>query len=135
MILVFGGAYQGKLAYARERFDITNSDVYFCDENSSAVPRGMKLIYELDKWVLALIKAGLDVDNEIKRFTLDNKDAIVICNDISCGVVPEDPIQRKWREFVGRALSELARESDEVVRLFCGIPTTLADKPSEVRDQ
>ena len=127
MILIFGGVYQGKLAYALERFDISDSDVFRCDEESTCAPAGKKVIYELDRWILALIKADMDSNKEVQELIEANKDAIIICNDISCGVVPEDPIQRKWREAVGRALSEIAGKSDEVVRLFCGIATKLKD--------
>ena len=108
MILIFGGAYQGKLAYAEERFNVGESDVF-----------------KIDKWILELIQADMNVEEEIQRFIGNNPDAIVICNDISCGVVPVDPVMRKWREAVGRALAKLSRESSEVIRLFCGIPTRI----------
>jgi adenosyl cobinamide kinase/adenosyl cobinamide phosphate guanylyltransferase len=29
---------------------------------------------------------------------------------------------RKWREAVGRSMAVIAGVSDEVIRLFCGIP-------------
>ena len=125
MILIFGGAYQGKLEYAVERFGLNETDIYRCSYDDGETPGGRKLVYELDKWILALIKTETDTEEAVKGFILDNKDAIVLCNDISCGIVPENPLQRKWREAVGRALSVLANESDEVVRLFCGIPTVL----------
>jgi len=108
MILVFGGAYQGKLAYAKGRF---LNDV--------------KIVNDFDKWILELVQTGQDVDEAVRGFIADNADAVVICNDISCGVVPADAVQRKWREAVGRAAGALAGASDEVVRLFCGIPTRI----------
>ena len=124
MILIFGGAYQGKLDYALKRFGYTDADVYRYRENETFEPAGAKIIYDIDKWLLSLIKADADADPEtaVLRLIERNSGAVVICSDISCGVVPADPMLRKWREVVGRALSELARASDEVVRLFCGIP-------------
>ena len=124
MILIVGGAYQGKLGYTLERFQLTENDVYRCGENDTGIPRG-KIICGLDKWILALIKADMDVLEHLRHFTQNNQDAVVICNDVSCGVVPADAILRKWREDVGRALAKLSRESDEVIRLFCGIPTRI----------
>jgi len=125
MILVIGGVYQGKLKYALGRFGLAAGDVYYCDAGDAGLPCGKKIIYELDKWILALIKNGEDSDDHIMRFIAQNRDAVVICNDISCGVVPVDSALRKWREAVGRALMELTRESGEVIRLFCGIPSRL----------
>ncbi|MDR1804245.1 MAG: bifunctional adenosylcobinamide kinase/adenosylcobinamide-phosphate guanylyltransferase [Treponema sp.] len=122
MILIFGGAYQGKLAYALDRFYVTESDVYRCKSDDVRMPENRKLIYEIDKWILALVENNIDVEKAMRQFIDCNQDAVVICNDISCGVVPLDPVLRKWREAVGRSLAVLSRTSDEVIRLFCAIP-------------
>jgi adenosyl cobinamide kinase/adenosyl cobinamide phosphate guanylyltransferase len=53
------------------------------------------------------------------------KPKIIICNDISCGVVPIDSEIRLWRESVGRILTILSKHADEVVRLFCGLGTKI----------
>ena len=125
MILIFGGVYQGKLAYALERFNLTESDVQKCDTGDADTPKNKKIIYEIDKWILALIKKELDVEAAIQHLINYNKDAIIICNDISCGVVPLDSVFRKWRDETGRSLAFLSRKSDEVIRLFCGLPTRI----------
>ena len=125
MILILGGVYQGKLEYARDRFALAETDVFFCRETDANAPNWKKVVYEIDKWILALVKADIDVTEKIKLFAKDNPDAVVICNDISCGVVPLDPVLRKWREETGRAIGYLAQCSNEVVRLFCGIPTRI----------
>ena len=108
MVLIFGGAYQGKLEYAKKRFG-----------------DGKKIINEIDREVLAWIKAGENLPEKMNGFISESADAVVICNDISCGVVPIDPVMRKWREEVGRFMSLLAESSDAVIRLYCGIPTRL----------
>lgn len=123
MVLIFGGAYQGKLDYALEHFGLEKDDVYFCNDTDIALPNGKKIIYEIDKWILALVRESGDVKENVADFVSENMDAIVICNDVSCGVVPVDPVLRKWREEVGRATGCLSQNSDEVVRLFCGIPS------------
>ena len=125
MILIFGGAYQGKSAYALERFGLAEQDIFRCGDENIHMPENKKVIYEIDKWILALIKADIDVDEAVRLFIDQHKDAVVICNDISCGVVPIDPVLRKWREAVGKSLAALSRTSDEVIRLFCGIPTRI----------
>ena len=125
MILIFGGVYQGKLAYALDRFKLTESDVYQCKIDDVNTPENRKIIYEIDKWILALIKKDIDVEEAMRQFIDANRDKIVICNDISCGVVPLDPVLRKWREAVGKSLAILSRTSDEVIRLFCAIPAKI----------
>jgi len=125
MILIFGGAYQGKLAYAMERFKAVESDVYQCKSDDANVPLNCKIIYEIDKWILALVEKDIDIEKAMRQFITENHDNIVICNDISCGVVPLDPVLRKWREAVGKSLTMLSRTSDEVIRLFCTIPSRI----------
>ena len=125
MILIFGGVYQGQLEYALERFGLSDNDIYRCSDDNTGEPAGKRIIYELDKWILAQVRAGIDSEQAVTRLIAGNNDAIVICNDISCGVVPVEEDMRRWREAAGRAISEIARTSDEVIRLFCGIPTVL----------
>ncbi len=42
-------------------------------------------------------------------------------DDVSQGVVPIDTDRRAWREDVGRTMLWLAKEADEVHRVFCGL--------------
>ena len=104
MVLIFGGAYQGKMDYAQKHF------------------KDRKIINNIDKWIFELIKEGKDVSQEIEIFLTNNKNNVIILNDISCGVVPICPDLRRWREEVGRFMGVAAKQSDEVIRLFCGIP-------------
>ncbi|MCL2405939.1 MAG: bifunctional adenosylcobinamide kinase/adenosylcobinamide-phosphate guanylyltransferase [Defluviitaleaceae bacterium] len=125
MILIFGGVYQGKLEYAIGRFGLTEEDITLCADENATCPTGRKVIGDIEKWILALIKDDKNVLEETEQFINKNRDTIVICTDISCGIVPIDPIMRKWREEVGKFLGLLATNSDEVIRLYCGIPTIL----------
>ena len=108
MVLIFGGVYQGKLEYAKKRFG-----------------DGRKIINSIDREVLAWIRADENLPEKMNEFIAASKDAVVICNDISCGVVPADPVMRRWREEVGRLMAQLAEASDEVIRMYCGIPARL----------
>jgi len=125
LILVFGGVYQGKLDYALKHFELSLDQVYFCTERDSTLPTGKKIVYEVDKWLMALIMNGLDVSDAGKKLIEANPEAVIICNDVSCGIVPVQENERKWRELVGRVMSELAKASSQAVRLFCGLPMRL----------
>ena len=121
MILVFGGVHQGKLAYVQERFGL--DDIYRCQDTT--MPSG-KVIYNFDQWILALVRANMKIP--LQEFIDANSDSIVICNDVSGGIVPIEEDLRKWREETGRAMAKLAQHSDEVIRLFCGIATHVKSK-------
>ncbi len=103
MKLIIGGAYQGKREYALERFP------------------GMDIVCDFHLKVLNMVKNG---ENPLNLLD-DCRDKVIICDDIFCGVVPVDELARKWREELGRFLTVAARESDEVVRVFCGLGTRL----------
>ena len=51
----------------------------------------------------------------------ENKDTIVIADEIGNGIVPLDAFEREYREQTGRAEILLAKKADEVVRVICGI--------------
>ena len=132
MILITGGMYQGKLEYAQKRFKISGKDIFHCDETISGRPKGL-ICNEIDKWILALLKDGSDVEAAVRRYVNEKPEIIIICNDISCGIVPVDPLMRAWRESVGRTMIILAQEAQEVIRLFCGIATTIKKQDDHVK--
>lgn len=121
MILVFGGAYQGKLEYVLETYNLSNDDVYRCDMDSLHIDFDKKVIYGLDKFVYACVREGLEAKELILRDIDRLKDKIVIFDDISQGIVPLDKDERAWREANGRCMVALGKVADEVVRVFCGL--------------
>ncbi len=129
MILIIGGAYQGKLDYAKEEYGLTDADVFTCEEGSTAVGFDEKIVDHFERYILALIKAGQVPERAVGMQLRANryKGRIVICDDISQGIVPMDKTERAWREGVGRTMVKVAQQADKVVRVFCGIPVVLKD--------
>ena len=86
MILIFGGAYQGKLDFARETFfkelSIEEKDICFCSEDE-LLNYDKKVIYGLEKYILGQVKKGA-AEKEILGSIDDPRlnDAIIICTDI-----------------------------------------------------
>lgn len=122
MILIIGGAFQGKLDYAKKEFGVAEKDVYHCDGMELSLNFDRKIINNLQRFVLACVKEDIDPRECLEEHIDQLRDKIIICDDISQGVVPIDDIERQWREMTGRCLVYLGSEADQIVRVFCGIP-------------
>ena len=119
MVLIIGGAYQGKLDYVLENYP--GKTVFQCDSENPEMDLSADVINSLHLIVLAQQREGTDTLLYLRERLTKLKDKIVICDDISCGVVPAVCETRQWRETTGRCLTFLSRNADEVVRIFCGI--------------
>ena len=56
MILIFGGAYQGKLDFAKKKFGVTDRQVFTCTEGFEA-DQEAKILCNLEQAFLHLVKA------------------------------------------------------------------------------
>lgn len=136
MILIFGGAYQGKLDYALENYNRKVEEVFdlrkiTCKEEfketwskeigSILKDKDIKVLYKIDEFVYALVKSGVEVRTVFEELRNDLQGKILICDDVSQGLVPMEPVDREFREALGRALLYLGKEADEVIRIFCGL--------------
>lgn len=117
MILIFGGAYQGKLDYAEREY---GGRVFSCTEDEIDYSAG--IVDHLEKFSMACVHRNAEAADIIAEHMDELKDKVLICNDISGGVVPIEADLRAWREMNGRMLIRLAGQADRVVRMFCGIP-------------
>lgn len=125
MMLIIGGSHQGKLEFARARYGLADGEVFLCDADTDALDPSRRCVAYVERWVLNRLRAGADPEAEIEALLPALQGAVVIATDISSGVVPMDPLMRAWRETCGRVSARLAARSDEVWRLFCGLPQRL----------
>jgi len=125
MVFVIGGAYQGKLDYVREQVCGPDAKVWTCDDQSQEIDWSCQVIDKIHLLVWARQQAGLDTMDYLQQHLSLLQDKVVICDDLSSGVVPIDRDTRLWRENVGRCSVWLAREAERVVRVFCGLATDL----------
>ena len=121
MVLLIGGAYQGKTAYAQKKYGLRAADIFTCE--GLALDPAARCVRHLERFALACVQAGKEPADELRA--LDLSDKILLCEDISCGVVPMDAEAREWREAVGRMNAALAAQADTVTRIFCGLPLEL----------
>lgn len=124
MHLVFGGAYQGKLDYVKERYDVKETDIYTCSQSEPA-NFDYKVIEHLEHFVLYCLRNRIEAKDYLEAHKEEWKGSILICNDISSGIVPYEAEQRAWREMTGRTMVYLGKEAEETTRIFCGIPQKL----------
>ena len=120
MKLIFGGAYQGKKEFIKEKYNLIDSDILQCSEDMD-FSFDYKAYANINLFILGCLQRKED---PIKFFSsnLDKlKDKVITCEDICCGVVPLGKEFRLYRDNVGKIMQLLSRESDEVYRIFCGL--------------
>ncbi|MCI7145403.1 MAG: bifunctional adenosylcobinamide kinase/adenosylcobinamide-phosphate guanylyltransferase [Clostridiales bacterium] len=118
MILVFGGAYQGKLDYVRE--NLVQGREWDCA--GGAPDFSADVICGVESFVMDCVDRGTEAADYFREHRDEwIGDKVLILTDASQGVVPVERRLRDFREMNGRLMIYLAGEADKVVRVFCGI--------------
>ena len=117
MILIIGGAYQGKRGYAKKRYGIDEKDIIEGDDmqnisSAKCIDRFEKFVYE------NAVKAA-------EKLLTENPEVIIIMTEIGSGIIPLDKTERRRRELVGQTGCFLAERAEIVIRMTCGIPQLL----------
>lgn len=111
-ILIFGGAFQGKRAFSKSEFNIEDKEIYSFTADDTEVPAGYRAYEHAERLVRNILSAE-------ESFNLLKEAEIVIVDDITCGIVPMDAIDRKAREETGRLMQMLGKDRS-IYRVFCG---------------
>ena len=119
MILIIGGAYQGKLDFAKDVFAITDEDVFPC--GTGEIDFSKRCIYKIEEFTYG----HPDSIGYFKAHREQWQDSILILQDIFCGVVPMCAANRAWRQNTGRLAQYLSKEAAQVSRIFCGLEQRL----------
>lgn len=112
MILVIGGRAQGKLAFAKKELGVT--------EFSDGVLGELACLYNFQE----AVRHGAD-RTALDAYLTRHPDAVILCDEVGCGIVPIEKEERLWREEVGRLCCYLAERAEHVYRVFCGIGTKI----------
>lgn len=121
MELYIGGYAQGKLQYVSDKYGIPAERI---SDGAVEDYRRMegKVIYDhFHLWVRRLLEQGVDVEAALEELLAAQPDALIISNEIGCGIVPMDAFEREYREKTGRLLCAIAARADRVERIVCGI--------------
>ena len=123
MILITGGAHQGKSAYIRKMQNrITLLDGAVCGLNEIMQA---DCIAQYHLLIRRMTDAGLDPEQQTELLCKSNPDCIVLLDEIGSGIIPMERTEREWREHTGRCGCILASHAETVIRMVCGIPTAL----------
>ncbi len=130
MFLVTGGAYNGKKDWSAAHWKIADEDFLdgaVCGADDPGVSGtdysacGIRALDNFHLLVKRWIVAGLDPDAMTDSLINAGPDLIIITDEIGSGIVPADKSERDYREIHGRICCRLAKEAQEVWRVFCGI--------------
>ena len=119
MILIIGGAWQGKLDFARDTFDLTEADIFTCSPGK--VDFSKRCIYKVEEFTWN----HPDPVSYFREHREQWEDSILILRDVFCGVVPMEAETRAWRQRTGRLAQYLSKEATQVSRIFCGLEQRL----------
>ena len=122
MMLMIGGAYEGKTEYAEAVgiSDICNGETAGFDEIKKH-----KCVKKYQKLVKMQLESGLDPLIEAEKLFDECPDIVIISTEIGCGIVPIEKSERIWRETVGKVCCFIAAKSEKVIRISCGIASVI----------
>lgn len=131
MRLIIGGANQGKLNWYLAQNQLPSEEISDGKTTSlDTLPQG-KILNHLDSWIFRLLEAKYNPEKIIEQYLEKNPDAVIICDEIGCGVVPITANEREWREVTGRICCNLAKKANRVDRIFCGLAMPLKKEDSD----
>jgi adenosylcobinamide kinase/adenosylcobinamide-phosphate guanylyltransferase len=92
-----------------------------------ALPRSATVLVDcLTLWLSNVMLADRDVDAEIQRLEaamLAHKGPLVlVSNEVGSGIVPENALARRFRDFQGLLNQRIAARADRVVLVVAGLP-------------
>ncbi|RJE48566.1 MULTISPECIES: hypothetical protein [unclassified Dehalobacter] len=131
MILVIGGASQGKLEFVRSTWDIASANITDGGTCSFEEAFQRPVLDHLHLLIRRLQEAGHDV----RRFVTDgigqHPDMILICDELSSAVVPVLKDDREMQEVTGRVLCTAAQKAAKVYRVFYSVPVLIKGEEHE----
>lgn len=108
MILIVGGAYQGKTEYAKEHFGAE-----------------YRLVEKYHEVVRRQMQEGKNPLLEVRKLLEAEKNLVIISNEVGYGLVPLEKEERQYRECVGRVNCFLAGQAEQVIRVICGVGSVI----------
>ncbi len=119
MILIVGGAFQGKGRIARAMADSG-------DAEGGERPVILSFHEQVRRYLEEHPEAAeIQIRAFAARAAETCPEAVVTMDEVGCGVVPVDKEERQYPEAVGAAGQELAARAEKVYRVTAGIPVRI----------
>ncbi|AOR24263.1 bifunctional adenosylcobinamide kinase/adenosylcobinamide-phosphate guanylyltransferase [Clostridium taeniosporum] len=126
MILIYGGAYNGKTEFMRQKYNLNDSDLFYCKDSN--LDFSYKSIVGIHVFIKHCVLKNISALDIIKGNLDIIKDKIIVCDEIGSGIVPLIKEDRLWREECGKVLQFLSQNSNKVYRIFFGLEEVLKDE-------
>lgn len=126
MRMIIGGAFQGKLSYAKNKYpETTWIDGAQCAFGEIYTCAGINHFHHY-------IRRAMQADQDIKTLANDlisqNSEIIIITDEIGYGLIPIEKFDRNYREQTGRICTKLAEYAKQVERVICGIGNVIKEE-------
>lgn len=105
MELITGGRYQGKKEFAETGLGVSNENI----------------ISDFNETVKKLLEEGRDPYKYVEDIIKNRPDAVVIADEVGCGIIPADEKEREYRQIAGRLVCILSENSEHVYRVVAGL--------------
>lgn len=125
MLLITGGAFQGKLEYALKTTNLKEEEIIDGADCGCKELLEKPLVNHFHLWIKRMLQENKDVNEWVSNMIEENPDIVIVVDELGCGIVPMDSFDRCYREATGRICCKIAKESKEVHRVFCGIGTVI----------
>lgn len=122
MLLIVGGAFQGKLEAAKNLTGLSEADFVdgaVCPMEEIYTAKGIRHFHE---YIRRMLQEQQSLGGFLTKLHGQNPDIVLISTELGYGVVPIEPFDRLYRESTGRICCEAARLSKKVYRVIAGIP-------------
>lgn len=123
MVLIIGGAFQGKLEYAKQALAVQDGEIFTCQADT--IDFSKRCVCALEAFTWACTQSGVDPIAYFREHRQQWGNSVLICQDIFCGVVPMGAQLRQWRQDTARLCQYLAGQASQVSRIFCGLEQRL----------
>ncbi|MGM7636744.1 bifunctional adenosylcobinamide kinase/adenosylcobinamide-phosphate guanylyltransferase [Bacillus sp. Hm123] len=140
MHLITGGAFNGKKQWVKEEYRLETTRhqwVSFYEKEQPNWTENIVVLEGIESYMKQLVEQTADAKLARKQWKqqlqagLDwekaqsDRKLLLIGSDITKGIVPIEALDRMWRDAAGWCFQEAAKQAEQVIAIWYGIPQIL----------